>query len=446
VALKMLALALLLLGAATAYGTVDHNARSEAAPDMDMRVVDGGSSEPGPVSTETPDPGPSSLQTAFEDAPQLTLGDSIAFPDNTTMIIETGCWSCDGPTEALYRVARHRGEAPRVDLLFEPDQSINEGAYITSFALKPDASEIVVAVCTSGYCGGLGYATPDAVATFYRSSDLGSSWHVIGASSDAMFAVAVTPRGIVLTFDYSTFWYNDGELLPKPGPDAELVFGSRRSGEVIWWLPQRRALVVPATGQTIRLPDASYDPETALNPGQPPLMVWSPDYDSRGGGPFPGFRLSTVARDGALASVASPLAFIMPAAWLADGLVVASVETPAPIEHEGRVFEFMRPIPSVIDFEAGVVHPIAGAFEPPIFRGRNRVVAVISTASHLRVEVEGCLPLRDRPRRNGPVIACAPPGTLLLPSGEQRYVPGQWFRGVWLADGRHAWAPAEGLR
>ena len=56
---------------------------------------------------------------------------------------------------------------------------MNKGAYITSFALKPDASEIVVAVCTTGSCGGLSDPEPGAVATFYRSTDTGSSWQQI---------------------------------------------------------------------------------------------------------------------------------------------------------------------------------------------------------------------------------------------------------------------------
>jgi hypothetical protein len=444
-ALKMLALVLLVLGAAAGSGAVADNARPEAAVYTGSRPGGAGGLQPLLLESETDETAPSPLPTAVDSAPQLAIGEPIAFPDNTTMIIETGCWSCDGPAEALYRVSRHGGEAPRVELLFEADQRRNEGAYITSLALTPDASEIVVAVCTTGYCGGLANPTPGAAATFYRSTDLGSSWHLIGTSSEAMAVVAITLRGIVLTFDYSSFWFNNGEPLTKPAPDAEIVFGSRRSGEVIWWLPATRTLLAPASGQTINVPDASYAPDTSLNAGQPPLIVWSPDYDARTE-TFPGFRLSTVAQDGTLASISSPLAFIMPAAWLADGLVVASVETPAPVEHEGRRFEFMRPIPSVIDFETGVVHPIAGVFEPPVFGGRNRVLAVVTTASYLRVEVEGCLLLRDRPRRNGAVIGCVPSGTLLRPSGEQRYVPGQWFRGVWLPDGRHAWAPVEGLR
>ena len=82
---------------------------------------------------------------------------------------------------------------------------------------------------------------------------------------------------------------------------------------------------------------------------------------------------------------------------------------------------FGVPIPSVINFETGIAHPIAGVFDPPIFDGRNRVLAVLTGPSLLRVVVEGCLPLRDEPTRNGPVIECAAFGALFRPTGEQRY-------------------------
>ena len=41
-----------------------------------------------------------------------------------------------------------------------------------------------------------------------------------------MALVAITARGLVLTFDHRSYWFNDGTPVAKPSTDAQVVHGS----------------------------------------------------------------------------------------------------------------------------------------------------------------------------------------------------------------------------
>src|SRR3990172_2587985 len=102
---------------------------------------------------------------------QLHIGPEIEFPEDMALIVETGCTQCDGPTTGLTRVYRDPAGTVRTEPLFSFEKlslgprtiMTDKGpqdvpALITGFAVTPDASEMIVAVCTQGLCPDLGPA------------------------------------------------------------------------------------------------------------------------------------------------------------------------------------------------------------------------------------------------------------------------------------------------
>src|SRR5574341_484593 len=144
---------------------------------------------PATLTTVTPSPEPTPSPTARPpdlfggvEVRDLVLSDSIDLPADTGLIIETGCWQCDGPITGLARVYRGPDGQVRTETLLSLDSlglppHVGEWEhYITGLAAREDGSEIVVTVCTSSYCGGLGYRKPDAREALYSSADGGVTW------------------------------------------------------------------------------------------------------------------------------------------------------------------------------------------------------------------------------------------------------------------------------
>ena len=139
----------------------------------------------------------------------------MELPEDVALIIETGCYQCDGPPTGLYRLYRDAsGEAadrralyprglgaPAATVATTEEASVDE-SYITGLALSDDASQIVAGVCTRGYCGGLGFPTADAQTTLYRSSDGGVTWTQFGLFDGGGWVTAITNDGVVVSGPY----------------------------------------------------------------------------------------------------------------------------------------------------------------------------------------------------------------------------------------------------
>ena len=206
-------------------------------------------------------------------------GDPAPFPENTMMLIERGCTSCDGPPESLWRVYRNQGEI-RYEQLFEAPSIPDVQTYITSLATGPGASEIVMVVCTKEYCGGLGYPLPGAEATWYRSTDVGASWNVIEVSQKYFHVLGFTNRGIVKAHwgqrsadgDQSIAYAVGNQPLAVPADERTVPF-TTGDGRLYW---MRGNLVLYEDGR-VRI-DASYAEHLSevveRHPGNAPIIGW----------------------------------------------------------------------------------------------------------------------------------------------------------------------------
>ena len=126
----------------------------------------------------------------------LEIGEPAEFPDDVALIVETGCYGCDGPTSGLLRVYRDAAGSFHRDTLFTVEQlglgprlvtDASGGRDRTSrhmsmnYALSADASRAVVGVCTRGFCVELGdEPSADAQTTLFRSLDGGATWEQWG--------------------------------------------------------------------------------------------------------------------------------------------------------------------------------------------------------------------------------------------------------------------------
>lgn len=381
-------------------------------------------------------------------AHDVIVGEPIELPEGMALVIETGCFHCDGFMEALYRASRPVGGALDVAKLFEADRSAFASAYITSFAMRPDASDMVVAVCTKGYCGGLHFAEPSSEATFYRSQDFGMNWSVLAVAGEAREVIAVTDAGIVVgpgpSPDFTKAWLIDGTLLKPLAGAYSIAALSRRNGEVLWWNDSSHEVQRGDGSRVVTQPESRYGPDVATNAGQPPLSFWGAGGPIRPSGGFGGYYLTVEAMDGSEVGLRLGGDSAAPAQWLDERHILATIELTTRVFGPGVPplgFRTGAMTPSIVDIYSGQVQPISGiAGEGPISGiGRNRVQAVYRLPTD-----SPCLPVRDRWKQTASVIGCAVASSLRA-TGERRYGDAVEWRGVWLADGRSGWVEAAGL-
>lgn len=409
-----------------------------------------GAALPGPVSQDAASgvrPGAASSASAPSPTLEETTDDGVAsspliyrgetpFPDATTLIVETGCWGCDGGSGALYRMSRYGGGAVQSVPIFD---AATYGHYITGFAMKPDASEMVVAVCSKLYCGGLGYAEPGSEITVYYSRDLGASWQVIGTSTHYFAPVSYTSEGIVFLMfreGQSPLYYLNSGLRVVPPSNAEFVhMAARRNGELSWTTAS--GAVVRTDGSELFAPaGAEHVTSVATNPGQPLLAGWK----STAGN----FYLTSIDGNGSVANLAlAPGAEALePAAWWNSDFVIATMEA-AVVTGDEQLYGM---VPAMVNMRTGEAWSIAGFDVLPfgrvvtggpqgdfIARGRNRVQVVLR-GSFIHAAVEGCVPVRTFAIGGGG-IDCVTSSTLLRPTGRQDR---GWLQ-VTLPDGRQGW-------
>jgi len=382
----------------------------------------------------------------------LSLGETAGLPPNVALIVEIGCAHCDGPTAGLVRVYRDSSGQIRVDSLFNAHENTeaDPGSFITSFALDSDASEIVVALCsTPEKCAWLGYAAPDAKTTLFRSLDGGVTWSEYALLQGDHRVVAVTNSGVLLLGPLNT----EGEkvwLFPS-GDAVEAPPGGRwplslAGGELFWLTEEGRllrsdgSLFLDLGPTSPLLTQAKYH----RNPSEQSLLVffWRETLEPQTGR----YYLGLVGRDGGLGQVFSlpPPGWVVPGPWLDSTRMVASVEVASYLSPEvaTRYPEgYMGNVLAIIDLEERTINPIVDPFlDPPFAWGRNYVQAVLRGPFARVVGTGSCLNVRAEPGAAGQVLGCAADGVLLRDTGETQEVDGvTWLRVITPA-GLEGWA------
>ena len=391
----------------------------------------------------------------LEDAEVVALkqGPEGQIPGNLALIIETGCWQCDGPTEGLTRVYSRPDGSAVADTLLDPESFgtrvvttpkgvEQDSPYITGFAASEDGSEIVVSLCVKESCGsgGMDGWSPGSKTLLLRSTDGGITWDQWGAVGVGGFVISLAGPGRVVVGVWEAanqppqFAYFPG-LAPLPAPSLGAWPIHVLDGEVIWRAGDARLLRSDGSIIIDFGPDAGvYRVATAASVTGARLGVtwyWK-DH----------IYFSFLDSGGRLVTTYETPSFALPAVDLGKGLLIGNagvdvsrLSEPLP----SGVFDYL---PASFHLSEGVVSPMVEPFAgPDVPRGRNHVVAA-QHGPFVRVATgASCLNVRARPDPAARPLACAADGVLLRDTGllVEGYGGESWLRVVTPA-GVEGWA------
>ncbi len=371
-----------------------------------------------PTATATPE------VIAGVEVKPLSFGPPVDFPPNVAAIIVNGCWQCDGPPSNIERVYRSTDGTLHKDILFEPARPGTQ--YINTFAVSADGQRLAVGVCTIGYCGGLGEATPDAEVTLRYSSDGGITWSELGKLApdeslldvnDGIIVGKAEPHGFVL------FTYPAGEAIAAPVGAVSSV--PLRSPDGLLW--------ATSDGQLLKL-----DGAPILRPlrGSHQIVAYQPLGDTQNTGALSWMSAKNEVYelyvgklvDGALTTAFSaPVSGVQIGGSIGSDIVLATVDPPP---NGGN------PVPgralALVDLDTGEVRIISDPFEA----GRNWVEATFAGPFARIVNTGDCLNIRESPTVDAHAIACLPDGVLLKVLGPSEN--GRLY--VQMPDGATGWA------
>lgn len=431
--------------------------------------------------TATPEPAASVTAMTTPPFPQtisgitvrpLAIGDEVPLPDNAALIIETGCWACDGPPTGFLRVYRDPSGDIRTDVLLTidglglPPRLVTtalgvqeEPPYITGFAMRPDGSEMVVSVCVRESCGsgGLEAWSPNSKTAFFRSTDGGVTWQRLGELDVGSSVVGLVREGVVLVSSWraemapaSFSLFPSGEAVQTPPGVTSWWAFPLLGGDLLWPTDDGRLLhsdgsvfaVVPADSLRLSwVPHINHDPTGARFALQWVLdNAGSPSYQVRQ-------YLGIFRTDGRPDQAFSPSELLFVGSWSGPGLLLGNTGI-SPSQLSTPIPEFFPGIlPALIDLDAGFIHPITDPFLAPDWKGGRSLVRAVLPGPFARVMGTGsCLNVRAEPGIAAEVLACAADGVLLRDMGETQEIDGMtWLRVVTPA-GAEGWASRQYLQ
>ncbi|UCH86649.1 MAG: SH3 domain-containing protein [Dehalococcoidia bacterium] len=409
-----------------------------------------------PLTTPTPAAGRFPGVIDGVDVVGLRVGEETELPDNAALVIETGCWGCDGPAESFLRVYRDPSGHIRTDTLLTIDDlglpprlvTTAEGMQeeppsITGFATRPDGSEMVVSVCVREFCGsgGLDAWSPNSKTAFFRSTDGGVTWQEFGELDVGSSVIGFVREGVVLVSSWQA------EMAPayfSLFPSGETV--QTPSGVTSWWafpLPGGDLLWPADDGRLLHSDGSVF----AVVPTDPWRLSWVPriNHDPTGtrftlewvldnaGSPSYQVRhyIGIFRTDSRLeqAFSLSELLFVGP--WsgpdLLGNIAISASQLTTPIPQS-----FAGTLPTLIDLDAGLIHPITDPFLGSDWKGGRSLVRAVFLGPFARVVDTGsCLNVRAEPGSAAEVLACAADGVLLRDMGETQETDGMtWLRVV----------------
>jgi hypothetical protein len=371
--------------------------------------------------TAEPTPDPPDL-TGIQ-VKDVAPGPDVAFPENTVLMLEVGCTSCDAPARGIRRIYRNKGAVHVDDLFQRPEQARgNNMVYITSIVVSMDGSTVIVAVCVREYCGGMGLPDQAASAVFHVSRDGGVTW-VEEPQERALRIFAITPQGWVAgrwsTDD--TIWIGDHPV-QRPVGAKGVYWGSATVAELLWSAGNR---VLRTDGsELVRVDQAENIYGLLLEPGAAPVAGWYARNN------VPGYYFTR--RDSTGVQVGFRLRdFVLSAVGLDAGRFI--IDITALGSAPGRRL-------AIVDFDAKSVSPI-GDIPNVLSGGRNHPIRVYH-GPFLRVEAEpgNCLNVYEQPDESSLVVTCAASQVLLRDLLQSAGAGGKNWSQVETLDGRQGWA------
>jgi hypothetical protein len=381
----------------------------------------GATSIPNPSTTvlpgETPSPDGESIA--------LTVGEQVDFPQDLAIIIATGCWQCDGPTDSIVRLRRTPQQIEERTLF----DDIPAGGSITGLAFDVDTGRAAVSTCAPN-CTGLGEITGTEATVVHLSTDNGASF-AASPPADGWFSLrGYAGDDLLISGPFGTDdepnavrVYDTDVAVPRP-PEGDAVVTTPDGP--LWMNRAQNTLFTPDGTVVFTTADDTISMVSSLDPGaRLAVLLYRPEGESAN------YQLLIGRRnDDALEHERTLTGgFIYAGARLDNCTLLANAELPAgtfPTPGTGGGF-FVGMLPSVIDVCEGVIHPIVDPFtRAPYLNGRNLIQAV-QRGPFLAVadDIGDCLNVRETPSTDAPTLGCFGAGVLLRDLGELSDAAGQ---------------------
>lgn len=398
-------------------------------------VVSTSSSTPEPVASVVV---PAMSPTVIPGAHVPTFADDAPFPDNVALVVETGCWQCDGGATGLVRLYRDATGALRIDRL-----SDGIGNFL-SFHASPDGSRLSASICASGDCSDVGQPVDPPVNETANSEDGGITWSRLPLNGVALL---LRDRTILRTppFDGATTGryqvYPSGvEIVRPPLSDPRTEPFALSDVELRWLSVDSRALIYEDASVSYIL-----DQDGAAGLAKDARIERALLFDDSS------MFLTIVPAEGTAGD--RYLALTEPNNWRIRSLVMARFELSGAVGPSTAIGNVTLPAPSyaflpaLIDMETFTIRPIREPFgtEAPFKGGRNFILAV-THGPFARVASPGdCLNIRGDAALNAPVLTCAADGVLLQDATLTRASDGRSWRSVITPAGVEGWADLQFL-
>jgi hypothetical protein len=404
-----------------------------------------------PAPTPTPAASASVTPTAVPSEPkELKEGEALTIGPGMVVYYRVGCYACDGGGASLWRAYIDPGTRQLVREPLFKEIVAQYGGYAVSFSADWANGQIVVSMCSSGNCSGLGDGQASARKKVLLSRDLGVTWTDIGDISGTMGVFFAGEAGLVaFTGDAITgFTYRGfpkGPDLVPPG-DSKSTFPVTVDGLGLVW--QANGLVYKtATGASI---PAAGVPGAFLvaRDNRSGDLYYSYGVDNRpairaidASGKLLGSwvaKLGDLSVEGVFSTGAAPGRKLYGTAHSGEGTCGSNG-----CQDGERLF---RHEVVYIDLDAGTVQPFT-ELSVGLAGNLNPNAVHVTVARFAKVAGAGdCLNVRATPGPTSEVLGCFADGVLLGTNGEQVTAEGRTWLNVRTPDGRDGVAAAEFLR
>ena len=429
------------------------------------------------LSTPKPEPSPPAILNGMKVMP-LEVGAPADLPSDVALILETGCWGCEGGPRGLVRTYLRPDGSIAYDSLLDaaalglhtdkftaPDGSIREyQPFITGYATTPDASLIVASICTRATCApqGLSDWSAESQTALVRSSNGGVTWTEIQRLEVGATIFGLLPTGEILLITYDSrdstlprVYPGLSELQLAPGvgywgvkvlANGELIL---RNDSSIPVLRDGRPFVSGLTAaEPGSINDLLIDPNrmhglasvNSFSPGSPGNYYLLP-FDSAGAigrGPFASAGENVVWRTDNYLRLGPDLT--------GEGLILANATLPITQLAQTPQAFISGFVPVVLDLKQGTIQPIRPFFDGALPSSRNLIAAVQRGPFARVVNADAtCVNVRAEPLSSAGILDCAAEGVLLRNTGEAGGPAGEWLKVV-TPNGAEGWANAQYLQ
>ncbi|HUF53746.1 MAG TPA: SH3 domain-containing protein [Dehalococcoidia bacterium] len=443
--MKRAVLPITLLLLAAACGDNDDTPSTTPPPAATVSPTSPGAT---PAPTPSPSPEPTTLGIETHRADDTALG-------NLMVLVETGCYNCDGPPSGIFRaygyqqlgakyewLLRTTQQVPGVKLITDSrGNTLTEGT-ITKIVASPDTSVIAVSVCVQGSCAldGLDAFDPASITATFRSLDGGVTWsevdrrgpvaHVVGALADGRVVLSNAFDGAGKQREYILL--PEGTPLEPPVPDAIPIV----STDAVPWLGASGVLYGDDGTEFLRMP-SSYgdgypvDIKGTIGGSDPSAIVrWIGD----------GPRVTTVSylarinfTNHTVGEILNSTHLVRLGSWL-PGLRAAVISS----DDEGQ------PFPALLNIDTGeyslILNPFNGGPSVDADTGRTFVLGAAEGPFARVTGTNSCLNIRAQPSLAATVLECAADGVLLTHTNQTTSTDTATWLAVTTPAGTSGWA------